>query len=121
MATRMSDNRGVRECRVFYRDYHNAVSIPSTQPETLAADRLAALADRLLIEGDNFLGVIDRNDLILQCYVADRSDEITIELVYPEASGCLRLTLPREQALDRLDHLPETFDESMLSGAQYID
>ena len=121
MATRMSDNRGVRECRVFYRDYHNAVSIPSTRPETLAADRLAALADRLLVEGDNFLGVIDRNDLLLQCYGADRSDEITIELVYPEASGCLRLTLPREQALDRLDHLPETFDESMLSGAQYID
>jgi hypothetical protein len=33
----------------------------------------------------------------------------------------MRLTLPRGQVLDRLAHLPESFDESMLSGAQYID
>ena len=121
MAARMSDTRGQRQCRVFYRDYGNAVSIPSTRPESLPVDRLAALAERLLVDRDNFLGVVDRNDLVLQCYVADRSDEITIELLYPEASGCLRLTLPRGQVLDRLAHLPESFDESMLSGAQYID
>jgi hypothetical protein len=121
VAARMSDKRGQRQCRVFYRDYRNAVSIPSTRPESLPVDRLAALADRLLVDGDNFLGVVDGNDLILQCYASDRLDAITIELLYPDASGCLRLTLPREQALDRLAHLPESFDESILSGAQYID
>ena len=117
----MSTTGGPRTCRVFYRDYRHAASIPSTHPESLAVDRLTALAERLLVEGDNFLGVVDRNDLILHCYVADRSDEVTIELLYPEASGCLRLTLPREQALARLAELPEVFAESLLSGAQYID
>lgn len=117
----MSGARAHRVVRVFYRDYPNAVSISSAQPETLQANRIVPLAERLLVPGDNFLGVVDRNDVILQCYVADDPDEITLELVYPEATGCMRLTLPRQQALELLDALPEAFDESLLLGAQYID
>ena len=117
----MSGARAHRVLKVFYRDYLNAVTISSAQPEPLLANRVVALADRLLVPGDNFLGVVDRNDVILQCYVADNPEDVTLELVYPEANGCLRLTLPRDQAMERLDALPETFDESMLQGAQYID
>ena len=117
----MSGARAHRTLQVFYRDYVNGVSISSTQPEALRADRIVPLADRLLAHADNFLGVVDRNDMILQCYVADDPTEITLELVYPEATGCLRLTLPRQQALDLLDGLPEAFDESLLQGGQYID
>ena len=121
MAPRVSGARAHRVLQVFYRDYINAVTISSAQPEALPANRIVPLADRLLVPGDNFLGVVDRNDVILQCYVADDPAEITLELVYPEASGCLRLTLPRGQALDRLDALPDVFDELLLQGAQYID
>jgi hypothetical protein len=117
----MSGARGHRELRVFYRDYANDVTIASTRPESLQASRIVPLADRLLIAADNFLGVIDRNDVILQCYVDEDPADITLELVYPEATGCLRLTLPRDQAFDLLDRLPELFDESLLQGAQYID
>ena len=117
----MSGARAHQVLQVFYRDYINAVTISSAQPEVLQADRIVPLADRLLVPGDNFLGVVDRHDVILQCYVADDPAEITLELVYPEASGCLRLTLPRGDALDRLDALPELFDDSLLQGEQYID
>ena len=117
----MSGARAHGVLQVFYRDYVNAVTISSAQPEALRADRIVPLAERLLVPGDNFLGVVDRNDVILHCYVSDDPAELTLELVYPEASGCLRLTLPRDQALGRLDTLPQTFDESLLQGAQYID
>jgi len=117
----MSVRAAQRVLRVFYRDYANDVSIPSTHPESLAANRVAPLADQLLVAGDNFLGVVDPNDVILQCYAGDDAATITLELVYPEATGCLRLTLAREEALQRLDQLPEFFDESLLSGAQYVD
>lgn len=117
----MSGKRAQRVLRVFYRDYAHGVGIPSTHPEALAADRIVPLADRLLVASENFLGVVDANDVILQCYADDDPGMLTLELVYPEATGCLRLTLPREQALDRLDRLPEFFDESLLSGAQYVD
>jgi hypothetical protein len=117
----MNTQRARRILRVFYRDYANDLSIASTHPEPLPADRLVALADQLLVAGDNFLGVIDANDVILQAYAGDDSSTITLELIYPEATGCLRLTLSRQEALDRLDRLPEHFDESLLSGAQYVD
>lgn len=117
----MSGARAHRVLRVFYRDYVNGVKIASSQPESLPANRIVPLADRLLVPGDNFLGVVDRNDVILQCYVADDPADVTLELVYPEATGCLRLTLPRTEAFDRLDDLPEVFGESLLTGAQYID
>ena len=78
------------------------------------------LAQRLLVAAENFLGIVDRNDVILQCYIADDPGQLMLELIYPEASGCLRLAMPRKQALDLLDHLPEVFDESLLQGAQYI-
>jgi hypothetical protein len=117
----MNGARAHRVLQVFYRDYLNAVNISSAQPEALQASRIVPLADRLLVPGDNFLGVVDRNDVVLQCYVADDPDEITLELVFPEATGCMRLTLPRGHAFARLDDLPELFDESLLQGAQYID
>ena len=50
--------------------------------------RIAPLAERLLVKADNFLGVVDRNDVILQCYVADARTLLTLELVHPEATGC---------------------------------
>lgn len=117
----MSSMAANRVMRVFYRDYANAVSISSAQPESLLAGRIGPLADRLLCSADNFLGVVDRNDVIVQCYLADDQVRVVLELVYPEASGCLRLVLPRDEALRRLGTLPEQFDEHTLEGAQYID
>ena len=117
----MTATRRLPQLRVFYRDYANAVSISSAQPEALARDRIIPLAERLLSDADNFLGLVDASDAILQCYRADDGDDVTLELIYPEASGCLRLTLPHDRALAILDNLPETFDQSLLEGAQYID
>ncbi len=121
MATFMNGARAHRTLRVFYRDYKNNVTISSAQPESLQASRIVPLADQLLNSEDNFLGIVDGNDVILQCYVADDPADLVLEMVYPEATGCLRLTLPRDQVLDRLDKLPEQFDESLMAGAQYID
>jgi len=117
----MSGARAHRVVQVFYRDYVNAVTVSSSRPEGLQANRVVPLAERLLVPGDNFLGVVDRNDVVLQCYVGDDPEEIVLELLYPDASGCLRLILSRDQALNRLDALPDVFDESLLQGAQYID
>jgi len=117
----MNQPAGHRSLRVFYRDYVNAVTIASSQPESLAVDRVSALAERLLVSEDNFIGIVDRNDVILQGYVADDGDGIVLEMVYPEATGCLRLALSRVDALALLADLPDVFNESLLAGAQYID
>lgn len=107
--------------RVFYRDYGSGTSISSTQPESLLSDRLAPLAERLWSSADNFLGIVDRHDTILQSYADDDPAMIVLELVYPEQAGALQLTVTREQALARLQDLPDRFDDSLLPGAERID
>jgi hypothetical protein len=121
MATRMTGQSARRSLRVFYRDYANRVSILSSAPESLSTDRIVPLAERLLSASDNFLGIVDRSDTILQCYVDNDDSDVTVELIYPEANGCLRTQLPRAAALAMLDKLPESFDDLQLDGAQYID
>jgi len=116
----MSGEGDHRSFRVFYRDYLNDVCITSSRPESLPVSRIVPLAQRLLVANENFLGIVDRNDVVLQCYSADDPAKLMLELIYPEASGCLRLAMPRAQALDFLDHLPDVFDDALLQGAQYI-
>lgn len=108
-----------REFAVFYRDYAHDVTIKSTEPETLAADRLTAVAEHLLTSVDNFFGILGTNDVILQLYLEDDGD-IVAELIYPDADGCYRAKMSREAAMEMLSKLPLTFSEDLLPGGQYI-
>ena len=108
-----------REFKVFYRDYKHDVSISSASPEPLAIDRLAPLAERLLADPDNFLGVEDENHTVLQLY-ASEDGSVILELLYPESDGCLRLRRTRQQAMEILCKLPAVFEDGLLPGANYI-
>lgn len=104
--------------RVFYRDYANDVSISSAAPESLLADRIAPLAERLLVNDDNFLGVLDDDELVLQCY--RDGDQMVLELLFPESPGYLQKRVGVAEALALLASLPAHFDEGLLPGAHYV-
>ncbi len=108
-----------RVFRVFWQDYGAGEAVSSTAPETLAGERIAPLAGRLLAAADNYIGVIDANELVLQAWCAEAGGPVQLELLYPEEGGMLHLQMPLEQALALLADLPEAFDESLLPGAQY--
>ena len=108
------------QVRVFYRDYVNDVSIASTAAEPLDTARVAPLAETLLTAPDNFLGIIDAADAVLQCYLAEQPGDVVLELLYPETEGYLRIVLPRPEAMARLTDLPEQFDDALLAGGQYV-
>jgi len=107
-----------RSFDVFYCDFVRDVSISSSKPEPLAADRLVPLAEQLLVAEDNYLGVVDPNDVILQLYLSGR--EMVVELIFPESTGILQSRMPVEQALALLADLPDEFTEELLPGASYI-
>jgi hypothetical protein len=101
---------------VFYRDYARDVAISSARPESLLGSRLPALAERLLVDADNFLGVVDRNENILQLY-RDRDGLVVVELLRPGRDDHEQARLPLEQVLQRLAHLPPDFDGRLLAVA----
>lgn len=104
---------------VFYRDFTHDVGISSAAPEPLARDRLAPLAEKLLTSEDNYLGIVDGSDTVLQLYQSDEQT-IVVELIYPKSSGCMQLRISRQNAMLLLSELPEIFPEDLLPGAAYI-
>lgn len=104
---------------VFYHDYVNEVSVNSTQPQSLLATRIPDLARGLLVAEDNFLGVVDRNDVILQLFLD--GDAVAVELLKPDIAGCLRTRMPLAASLDLLGRLPEFFGVDLLPGAEWVD
>lgn len=106
--------------RVFYRDYVNQVSVSSSAPEPLPASRVAALAEALLQHADNFLGVCDAQETILQAYLSDDEQSVLLELLYPESSGVLRLSMSWADAVELLSDLPAEFSDALLPGASYL-
>jgi len=109
---------------VFYRDYRHNVSISSANPESLDAQRLAPLAEKLLESADNFFGVVDREHTILQCYLDDEADaaepQVIMELVFPENPGYYQAHLSLADALALLGKLPEVFGNDLLPGGRFI-
>ncbi len=105
---------------VFYRDFVREVVISSAKPESLLADRIPALARRLLVNEDNYLGVVDQHEMILQLYLDD-DGQVVMELLRPDTPGCLRSTVPMAEAIERLSDLPERFDANMLHNAELIN
>lgn len=104
--------------RVFYRDYNHDVSISSSAPEPLAADRISPLAEKILASEDNFFGVVDGNGLVLQAYLEDE-ENVALELMFPESQGCFQLICSKDEALKLLSALPSAFSEDMLPGGGY--
>lgn len=104
---------------VFYRDYINEVKISSSEPEPLDSDRVVSLAENLLIHEDNYLGILDSRDVLLQLYrTADGG--IMLELSYPEASGCMQLKRSWDEAIRLLADLPVEFADNILPNAHYL-
>ena len=73
--------------KVFYKDYVNDVAIKSSEPEELSCDRIAPLAEVLLQHADNFFGIYDGKDTLLQAYLDDDEQTVFLELQYHEQQG----------------------------------
>ncbi len=106
--------------KVFYKDYVNDVAIKSSEPEELSGDRIAPLAEVLLQHADNFLGIYDGKDTLLQAYLDDDEQTVFLELQYHEQQGGLQSKLPWADAFDILARLPAEFGDELLPDAKYI-
>lgn len=106
--------------KVFYKDYENNVSISSSNPDLVNSDRIKFLAESLLQHADNFLGIIDRNDVILQAYLDDDEQYIFLELIFPESTNFLQTRMNWTDAFNFLANLPIEFSRDSLPNAESV-
>ena len=115
-----SINSTLNTYKVFYRDYEKNISISSSNPEVLNVNHIKLLAENLLQHADNFLGIVDKNDLILQAYLDDDEQNIFLELIFPERKDFLQTRLKWSDAFDLLSNLPREFIKNFLPNANFI-
>jgi hypothetical protein len=104
---------------VFYRDYAHEIAISSAHPESLLATRIPALAERLLVDRDNFLGIVDRNDAVLQLYQQD-DGTVAVELLRSGRGDFLRGSAPLAEVLALLADLPPVFVDDLVPNGRRI-
>jgi len=100
--------------KVFYTSHSRQESASSTAPRLLDAEQLEALALRILADEDDFLGVIDNDDRIIQ-FMRSSADELLVELPDFDARESLQCRLSTEQALELLRYLPGRLQEMDLT------
>ena len=91
--------------QVFYTSYSLQQSVSSSSPRLLDADQLKALILRTLKGEDDFLGVIDSEDRVIQ-FTCSAGDNFLVEIPDIDAKNSLQRHLSREETLELIARLP---------------
>ncbi len=91
--------------QVFYTSYSLQQSVSSSSPRLLDVDQLKALILRIIKEEDDFLGVIDSEDRVIQ-FMRSAGDNFLVEIPDFEAKNSLQRQLSREETLELIARLP---------------
>jgi hypothetical protein len=102
--------------KLFYTDYTNDKHIKSDEAITATTKEIGACMSNLLREPDNFLGIIDDNDVMLQ-FMVENDGSICVDLPvnerkgsftkHTDLKGCIKLaeSLSETIELDKIDSL----------------
>jgi len=110
--------------QVFYCRHRTGDGIASHAPAPMKVERIAALADVVLEENGDFLGVVDDDDRVLQfIYIARRErDPWPIRMEMPDmcrGQSVIR-HLSNADVFDLLRSLPEKITADVVSRASAI-
>lgn len=100
--------------QVFYTSYSLQQSVSSSSPRLLDADQLKTLSLRILKEEDDFLGVIDNEDRVIQ-FMRSAADDFRVEIPDVDARNSLQRHLSTEETLELIARLPTSLRDLDLS------
>ncbi len=105
--------------QVFYTSHSLQQSVSSSAPRLLDADQLKALILRILKEEDDFLGVIDSEDRVIQ-FMCSAADSFLVEIPSLDAKNSLQRHLSREETLKLITRLPASLRDLDLSRFELV-
>ena len=100
--------------QVFYTSYSLQQSVSSSSPRLLDGDQLKALILNILKEEDDFLGVIDNEDRVIQ-FMRSAADNFLVEIPSFDAKNSLQRHLSTEETLELIARLPTSLRDLDLS------
>ncbi len=109
--------------QVFYTSYSLQQSVSSSSPRLLDADQLKTLLLRILKEEDDFLGVIDNENRVIQ-FMRGAADDFRVEIPDFDARNSLQRHLSTEETLELLACLTTSLrdlDHSRFDLVAWVD
>lgn len=106
-------------CRTFFQFTQTGENVSSSNPQDLSSAQVwAELVDHLVDE-DDYVGLLDRDDNVLQISRESAAAPFRLELVLPDTRASLVGNLSAEELKDLLERLPARFKESGFPGLSH--
>ena len=106
------------EYKVFYLNYKNNEEIPSSSPKTMTKENILEKIEILNEHNDNFLGIIDSNNVTLQFRV-DTESRIWAEIPIPEKKGSYGAKIEYHEVVTILKDLDGYIDKNSYSNFEF--
>jgi len=106
--------------QVFYTSYSLQESVSSSSPQPLDGEQLKALALRILNEEDDFLGVVDNEERVIQI-MRESDDDYLVEIPDFDARSRLQRHLRKQEALELIGCLPNRVRDLDLSRFEPVE
>ena len=105
--------------KMFYADYCEGKRIDSSEAWTRTKEEILHSMDCVLHVPENFLGIIDGNDVTLQFMV---NDDKTVQVDIPQVDRQGSLTMPANlnDCLDLVRAIGENIDVEAIEGLEFV-
>lgn len=101
--------------KFFYTDYATNQSIRSDEPKDSTLDSIIESMNDVLVAEDNFLGLIDDEDNMLQ-FMVEEDGSILIDLPNNEQKGSLSKTATLAECVEMVKAIQETIAFEDIDG-----
>ena len=102
-------SRKMTSYNVFYNCYSSGASAEQEAGVKMNAEQIIADFPRMLVEPDDFFGIIDPNGVTLQ-FMRNRLERVWMEIPCPEKDGSYARHSNMAEVIELLKSLPETFE-----------
>lgn len=96
--------------QAFYCCYSTEEQVPANAPVPVTRDESVALAQRVLLGRDDFLGFVDNADRTVQM-ILEVNGGVVLDVPVPDLSGSYTKVIAREALADFIRHLPTDFSQ----------
>lgn len=104
--------------KLFYTDYSEDKHVRSDEAVTETLENITELMNALLHEPDNFIGIIDENNVMLQ-FMVDEDGSLIVDLPMHDQKGSLTKSADLNGCIEIVNALQDSIEIEQIEGLEF--
>jgi len=104
--------------QLFYTDYDKDEHVRSDEPKSANADEIVECMNRVLTEPDNFVGIVDADDVTLQFMVED-DGSVVVDVPVHDKNGSFTKQADLSTCFAIVNKLQDTIVVDAIEGLEF--